>query len=309
MKRSLAYWVMFAALAAAPAYAQTTATGTGGAGGSSDVSSSVSSGNQNTNLNGSTNLNYSRSGVSNSGNSRATGAIGGSQINAPVSTSSRASVGYVGSSARTGSSTSSVTINSGSGDPSGDPSGSNGSGDPTINYSGGYTVHNVPEVIAPNIVGGNPCAVGVSGGVAVAGFGLTGGGTWADRACERRQEAALLYNIGQHEASIALLCQDDHVREAMTAVGQACGTRVALRSLPSLPAAQATFVRPMAAAPSAVPVSAVAAPAMPPRPDWCDTVSGPVERARYRAQCLWFPAAAVLAQPHHRAGRVARNDR
>ena len=230
----------------------------------------------------------------------------GSRSNSSA-TSGYAYSGVGNTSARTGSSSAAITINNGSG--ASDPSGSTGGGDPTINYTGGYTVHNVPEVIAPNIVGGNPCAVGMSGGVAVAGFGITGGGTWADRACERRQQAALLYNIGQHDASIALLCQDDHVRAAMYSVGQACGTRVALRYLPAQPATQApaTVVRPVAAAPRAVPVSVVAAPAVTLRPDWCDTVSGSVEQARYLAQCQWFPAPAVLARPHHRPGRVARN--
>lgn len=216
------------------------------------------------------------------------------------------------SSARTGSSSSAITINTGSaaGDPS-SPTGSSGNGDPTINYTGGYTVRNVPDVVAPSIVGGNPCAVGVSGGVAVAGFGITGGGTWADRACERRQEAALPYNIGMHEASIALLCQDDHVRDAMWSVGRSCGTRVAVASPPAPPVAQtsAAVVRPVAAAAPAVRVAPVAAPARPARPDWCYTVSGPAERARYGAQCGWYRSATALARPNHKIRRVAWNDR
>lgn len=216
------------------------------------------------------------------------------------------------SSARTGSSSAAITINTGTaaGDPS-SPTGSSGNGDPTINYAGGYTVRNVPDVVAPSIVGGNPCAVGVSGGVAVAGFGISGGGTWADRACERRQEAALLYNIGMHEASIALLCQDDHVRDAMWSVGQSCGRRVAVASPPVPPVARATaaVVRPMAAAAPAVRVVPVAAPARPTPPDWCYAVTGPAERARYSAQCGWSPRATALARPYHRTRRLAWNDR
>ncbi len=213
------------------------------------------------------------------------------------------------SSARTGSSSAAVTINTGTGT-AGDPS-SSGNGDPTINYTGGYTVRNVPDVVAPSIVGGNPCAVGVSGGVAVAGFGISGGGTWADRACERRQEAALLYNIGMHDASIALLCQDDHVRDAMWSVGQACGRRVAVAYPPAPPVAQAsaTVARPMVAAVPAVRVAPVAAPVRLAPPDWCYAVTGPAERARYSAQCGWSPAATALARPNHKTGRVAWNDR
>jgi hypothetical protein len=208
------------------------------------------------------------------------------------------------SSASTGASSAAITINNGTGtagDPSSDPA---GNGDPTINYTGGYTVRNVPDVVAPSIVGGNPCAVGVSGGVAVAGFGISGGGTWADRACERRQEAALLYNIGQHNASIALLCQDDHVREAMYSVGQACGTRVAMAA-PPVAQASAIVARPMVAVAPAVRVAPIAAATKPARPDWCDTVSGAAERARFRTQCQWFPTAAAQARP----GRVAWNNR
>ena len=79
------------------------------------------------------------------------------------------------------------------GDPSsGDPSGQPYNGTLNTNTSGTTTLRNVPEVIAPSIVGGNPCSVGASGGGAVAGFGISFGATWADRACERRQESALL---------------------------------------------------------------------------------------------------------------------
>ncbi len=93
--------------------------------------------------------------------------------------------------------------NAASGGSPSDPSAAGGTpaagGDPaySINYSGGYSVRNVPEVIAPNMVGGNPCAIGASGGLAFSGFGISGGATWADKQCERRQQAALLYNIGK----------------------------------------------------------------------------------------------------------------
>ncbi len=290
---SLACWVMLAALAAsAPAYAQS-ATGVG-VGGGATVSTNTSSANTNTNLNGSTNLNYSRSGVTNSGNSQATGAIGGSQINAPISNNSRASASTGSSSARSGSSSAAITINNGSGaagDPSSDPSG-DPSGTGNINYSGSYTVRNVPELIAPSVVGGNPCAVGISGGVAVSGFGITAGGTWADRQCERRQEAALLYNIGQKDASVALLCQDDSVRTAINATGQACPGQPRVVAQAPAPAVVASVAAPAQVAAVAVPAPMAPAVVAPKptyvRPDWCDTVSGPSEQARFIGQCRWF---------------------
>jgi hypothetical protein len=251
--------------------------------------------------------------IGNGASSSISGANAGSLSRSNSSAQSGVATARTGSSsARTGSSSATVSVytgvsgGSGSGsDPSGDPSGSSGGGDPTINYSGGYTVHNTPEVIAPSIIGGNPCSVGVSAGVAVAGFGLTGGGTWADRACERRQEAALLYNIGQQQAAVALLCQDEHVRDAMYSVGHAC--QPTLR--PVAVAAPPASVRAVAAAAPVPQPVARAAYAPPARPDWCDTVSGAREQARFRAECRWFPKGAALARPNHSTGRVAWNDR
>jgi hypothetical protein len=143
-------------------------------------------------------------------------------------------------------------------------------GDPaySINYSGGYSLHNVPEVIPPNVVGGNPCAVGASGGLAVSGFGIAGGATWADKQCERRQQAALLYNIGKPRAATELMCQDDNVRAALRVAGEPC-----VADQMQQPAARATA--PVVAAPVAVPVTAKKA-----RPEWCYTAS-PAELRRH----------------------------
>lgn len=150
-----------------------------------------------------------------------------------------------------------------------DPSGTNGTngtngagGDPTINYTGGYTVRNTPEVMPPSVVGGNTCAIGVSGGLALPGFGIAGGATWADKACERRQQAALLYNMGEHKVAYALMCQDDHVRQAMREAGEAC-----LQDRP-VAAASAGVA---ATAPAAAPAPVVTTVATPPqaKPTWC----------------------------------------
>ena len=210
-------------------------------------------------------------------------------------------------SARTGASSSSVTVYTGSSASSG-TSGSTGStgtaggGDPTINYTGGYTVRNVPEVIAPSVIGGNPCSVGISAGMAVAGFGITGGGTWADRACERRQQAALLYNIGEKNAAIALMCEDERVLTAMNEAGVGCPgqRRVAVATSQPVAVAAAPLVQ---AAPPARPVAVTyRAPSAPARPDWCDTTTGPAEQAYYRKTCGWYPNPATIrrvAYRHH----------
>ncbi len=160
----------------------------------------------------------------------------------------------------------------------GSGSGSTGSGDPSgtdqyIGYGGGYTVRNTPEVIPPSVVGGNACAVGASGGLSLPGFGVAMGGTWADKACERRQQAALLFNMGEKTVAYEMMCQDENVRNAMRTAGKPCAAdQVAAATPPAV-----TTVAPAPAAPVA------AAPARPVRPDWCVTAS-PAER-RAHAVC------------------------
>ncbi|HUB10548.1 MAG TPA: hypothetical protein VMB34_01205 [Acetobacteraceae bacterium] len=147
------------------------------------------------------------------------------------------------------------------------------SGDPTVHYTGGYTVRNTPEVIPPNVMGGNTCAVGASGGLALAGFGIAGGGTWADRACERRQQAALLYNMGEQKAAVELMCQNSDVRDAMKTAGKPCTADIAAAiPAPAAPVARQTTsaVLQIAAVPVAAPVvPALAAKPAAPKPEWC----------------------------------------
>jgi hypothetical protein len=185
----------------------------------------------------------------------------------------------------TGSTSSSTaTVNGGSGS---DPTTSN------VNYSGSYTVRNTPEVIPPNVMGGNPCAVGASGGVSTPGFGLAMGATWADKACERRQQAALLFNMGEQKVALELMCQDEHVREAMKVAARPCVADIP----PPAPASQApasTASVAQAAAPAVIPVVApapakpiVVAATMPvaPRPEWCARAKPDTEASKaYVAQ-------------------------
>ena len=159
-----------------------------------------------------------------------------------------------------------------------------------IQYSGGtnstqtingtQTIKNTPEVIAPGIVGGNPCSVGVSGGIGLPGFGITGGGTWADKGCERRQVAALLWNIEQHTAALEVLCKDGDVRDAMKIAGTPCAMDrpVAVASVPAPAPAVVTTVLPPVAAPQQT---------LRKLPDWCSNVSKQEWKARsdIRAAC------------------------
>lgn len=172
-------------------------------------------------------------------------------------------------------------------DPAG-PAGANGTSGTTgagsdpaygINYSGGYSVRNVPEVVAPSIVGGNPCAIGASGGLALSGFGITGGATWADKQCERRQQAALLYNIGRSKAAVELMCQDDNVRAALRISGEPCVTDQTVAQQPA-PVAVVPLAPAMAtpATPVATPVATQQA-----RPEWCYTAS--FAELRHHSEC------------------------
>jgi hypothetical protein len=145
----------------------------------------------------------------------------------------------------------------------------------------------VPEVVAPNIVGGNPCAIGASGGIAVSGFGITGGATWADKQCERRQQAALLYNIGKQRAAVELMCQDDNVRVALRVSGEPCTADQQVAQQPptiaAIPAAPviATAAAPVAA--SVAPVAPTHVETQASRPEWCYTAS--VAEMRRHAEC------------------------
>ena len=170
-----------------------------------------------------------------------------------------------------------------------DPSSTTGTagtgGDPAVNmnYSGSYTVRNTPEVIPPNVVGGNPCAVGASGGLSMPGFGLAMGATWADRACERRQQAALLFNMGEQKVAMELMCQDDNIRSAMKIAARPCTADVP----PPAPVAQAVAPAVVAmAAPAAIkPVAIASAVPAAPKPEWCLRARPDTEASRaYVAQ-------------------------
>jgi hypothetical protein len=176
------------------------------------------------------------------------------------------------------SSSTTISISSGTGTSAGasDPSGTTAS-EQYIGYGGGYTLRNTPEVQPPNVLGGNPCAVGASAGLSMAGFGIAGGATWADRACERRQQATLLFNMGEPKTALELMCQDDNVRSAMRVSGKPCAADIAAAQVPAaVPVAQVAAI---AVAPGAAQDPAVA------RPDWCAKAAPTTEASKaYVAQ-------------------------
>jgi len=66
------------------------------------------------------------------------------------------------------------------------------------------------------------CATGVSAGVQTFGIGVSGGKTFRDLNCERIKLAKVLYDFGMKVGSVALLCQDERVFEAMINAGTPC---------------------------------------------------------------------------------------
>jgi hypothetical protein len=146
----------------------------------------------------------------------------------------------------------------------------------TQNSGGTTTLRNTPEIIAPNISGGNPCLVGISGGGAGPGIGITIGVGYSDKGCERRNSAALLNNIGEKDVAIELMCDDDNVRQAMARTGHPCA---ADRPIVTARAVDPAVVRRQQDA--AAPPAQIAA-VKPARPDWCLTAT-PQERRTHPA--------------------------
>ena len=66
------------------------------------------------------------------------------------------------------------------------------------------------------------CATGVSVGIQTFGTGFSGGKTNRDMNCERIKLAKVLYDFGMKVGSVALLCQDERVFEAMINEGTPC---------------------------------------------------------------------------------------
>ena len=66
------------------------------------------------------------------------------------------------------------------------------------------------------------CATGASAGVQTFGIGVSGGKTFRDMNCERIKLAKVLYDFGMKVGSVALLCQDERVFEAMINAGTPC---------------------------------------------------------------------------------------
>jgi DNA-binding transcriptional MerR regulator len=66
------------------------------------------------------------------------------------------------------------------------------------------------------------CSMGVSGSVSTGIVGISGGKHFIDENCERIKLAKVLQDFGMKVASVAILCQDRRVHEAMQSAGTPC---------------------------------------------------------------------------------------
>lgn len=92
-----------------------------------------------------------------------------------------------------------------------------------VEYSGSYTIKNVPNVMGPNLTTSNDTCMGSSsGGVSGPGFGVSLGTTWTDTNCKMLKNSRELWNMGMKAASLALLCKDADNKEALEITGFVC---------------------------------------------------------------------------------------
>lgn len=86
-----------------------------------------------------------------------------------------------------------------------------------LRYSGSYSVKNTPN--PPDVITNPtaPCRVAFSGSGSGAGFGIGIGGSVLDEGCNRRENARLLYNIGETSAAKLILCNEPEIAAVLPA--------------------------------------------------------------------------------------------
>jgi hypothetical protein len=90
-------------------------------------------------------------------------------------------------------------------------------------YTGTQTIKNTPSVNGPPLVSSNDTCMGsFSGSGNVPGFGISVGKTYTDTNCVRLKNSRELWNMGMHEAALALQCKDAETRDALEATGFPC---------------------------------------------------------------------------------------
>lgn len=81
-------------------------------------------------------------------------------------------------------------------------------------------VRNVPSVSAPGVVTAFNCAQGVSAGASVVGGGISFGGTYVDKNCERISQAAALNTLVGADAAVLHMAGIPEVCKTLRAAGR-----------------------------------------------------------------------------------------
>jgi hypothetical protein len=84
----------------------------------------------------------------------------------------------------------------------------------------GGTRYAANTAIAPALTSGlDTCMGSSSAGASGMSFGLSLGSTWTDKNCVMLKNARELWNMGQHAASMAMLCTNEDVRYSISVSG------------------------------------------------------------------------------------------
>lgn len=128
-----------------------------------------------------------------------------------------------------------------------------------VEYSGDYTIKNVPSVNGPPLTTSNDTCMGSTSGSANGpGFGIGFGTTWTDEHCKDLKTSRELWNKGMKAASLAMDCMNPRAKAALEMTGTKCPQSMTIDERRTAFGAQASAE---GAAPSTIlPVAAVAAP-------------------------------------------------
>ena len=92
-----------------------------------------------------------------------------------------------------------------------------------VEYSGDYTIKNVPSVNGPPLTTSNDTCMGSTSGSANGpGFGIGFGTTWTDEHCKDLKTSRELWNKGMKAASLAVDCMNPRAKAALEMTGTKC---------------------------------------------------------------------------------------
>jgi hypothetical protein len=132
------------------------------------------------------------------------------------------------------------------------------SGSSQVDIQTGNTISNIPAdtvirsaplLYVPSVNTGNVCALGASAGASWIASAFAFGVSWESMQCERRQTAALLWNMNTPESRAAakeVICNSPEIRAAYKVVGSPCAADMAQAAsvMASAPAAPRALLPP-----------------------------------------------------------------